>query len=552
MAESLTNAAAAPTGRDSPPPDRSELDGRSQLIPRRRIQAATWAAVAAVIAGTAVRVWFLLTPAGSLLDADQAATGLMARRMLHGQDFYTYFAGQNYNAAIEQYLQTAMYWLLPIPETPFTLRLVPVFLGALVTWFIYLVGARMLPNRWLAAMAAMLFAFGPFHNVLKGTHSDGAYPSTQLLVVVGLDAALRLRGDGSRRDVLWSALLGLVTGLTIWCGLTGLFVLVPVALWAAPLVFRSWYAVGAGTLAAVAGASPTLAWLWSTGTFPGPGPQPPVSLRDRMINVFGVLTREFIGVGQISGRPGWPLKLQYLALVVVLGGWLIAVIRRRQGILALLTFQTRWGRKPVDILLVAVALGWIGLAVSHYSWYTETPRYLFVLYPLYPLLLAACVPVRAARSVTVVTAATLTVVFVVSSLVQLTTYRAAGPREETYRKVAAALVAAGQTNVYGDYWRVIPLEYFSPDVQINAAPLGVGGGKFPEEHAQVDNAPTFAYIADAADLKAKKGIAAELRRRNISFTPTVIDSLVIYTDLSRYPKPWDIGLGQKGPPGPGG
>jgi len=74
----------------------------------------------------AVRLWLLTRPALEL-DADEAVTGIMARRILDGHHT-AYFAGQNYMGTVEQYLQAAVLALLP--DSDLALRLPQVALAA--------------------------------------------------------------------------------------------------------------------------------------------------------------------------------------------------------------------------------------------------------------------------------------------------------------------------------------------------------------------------------------------------------------------------------------
>ena len=163
-------------------------------------------AALAVLLGVAVRLWYLTTPQAAI-DGDEAMTGLMVRRILDGQ-WYAFLAGQRYNGALEQYPQ-ALVWAV-LPQNPFTLRLTQVALAGLVIALIYLVGARMLATRWHAALAALLFATGPFFNIWKGVRSHGAYPTAQLIGLAGIYCAIRLREQYQRR---W------LVGLAAACGL---------------------------------------------------------------------------------------------------------------------------------------------------------------------------------------------------------------------------------------------------------------------------------------------------------------------------------------------
>jgi 4-amino-4-deoxy-L-arabinose transferase-like glycosyltransferase len=268
----------------------------------------------AVVLGTGIRLWYLATPQAAL-DGDEAMTGLMVRRILDGH-WYAYLAGQRYNGAIEQYLQ-ALTWAL-LPQNPFTLRLAQVVLAALVIVAIYLVGARMLVTRWHAALAALLFAAGPFFNIWKGVRSHGAYPTAQLIGLAGVYAAIRLREDYQRR---WLLVLAGACGLGLWASWSAAFLLIPAVVYAFPVIRRRWSDLGLATLALLLGYAPALVWAVANGAIPLLGGSQLQSLASPVL-------REFVGVGYRYGWPGWPYLAQFAVLALLAVAYIVAVHRR--------------------------------------------------------------------------------------------------------------------------------------------------------------------------------------------------------------------------------
>ena len=102
--------------------------------------------VAALVLTAVVRVVYLLRD--DTLSADEAVTGIMARNIASGRHFYLYFAGQNYNSAVEQYPQAGLF-ALGAPQNAFVLRLPQVALSVVSCWLIYRVASRMFTTSLL-------------------------------------------------------------------------------------------------------------------------------------------------------------------------------------------------------------------------------------------------------------------------------------------------------------------------------------------------------------------------------------------------------------------
>jgi hypothetical protein len=141
------------------------------------------AAIGAVIVCGLVRTWYL-DSSKSQFNADEAATGVMVRHILHGHN-YVFFAGQNYGGTLEAYLQAAMYLVLRLPQNPLTLRLVLVGLSMATCALVYLVARRVIPasSPVPAVVAALLYAVSPWFNVIGSVTSLGFYAAGQLTAI---------------------------------------------------------------------------------------------------------------------------------------------------------------------------------------------------------------------------------------------------------------------------------------------------------------------------------------------------------------------------------
>jgi hypothetical protein len=520
------------------------------------------------VACAVVRLWYLTTRQATL-DGDEAMTGVMVRHILDGH-LYTYLAGQHYNGAIEQYLQAAA--LLLLPDTAFTLRLTQVGVACVACWLIYIVGARMLATHWQAALAAALFATGPFFNIWKGVRSHGAYGTGQILGLVAMYAALRLRNVSHGREGRptepgdpkspagrrWFAILGLSTGLALWASWSAGYLILPALVYAFPTLWRRKRAAAiAGVPALVAGDAPALGWAFAHGMLPllG-GPQPERTPWERLASLVSPVLREFIGVGYRYGHPGWPIVLQYALLATLGSCYVVAVIRRLRG-----------GRSaPTDMLLLTPPTVAVLYAASRYAWWTGEPRYLFVAYPALVLGIAALVPRLPGRSVDAMSprgemarrsaAVAVLAIWAATSAAFLARHHDEGPRDQPACLAAATdwLRARGVTHVYSDYWTGMPLQFYAGD-RLLVGPVGGGRTKFPEGRHIVDADPDPVYVVghvrDPMDEEPDQvaDVDAALATHGIRSQRTEVGCVVVYEHWQPLKRLWEIGLGLPMPPG---
>jgi hypothetical protein len=516
------------------------LPARESLLPATEISIAAFAVGMAV----ALRLWYLTMPQATI-DGDEAMTGLMARRILDGEP-YVYLAGQTYNGALEQYFQAAL--LAVLPDGPLVLRLPQVAIAGAVTALTYLVGARLLATRWHAALAALIFAAGPFFNIWKGARSHGAYGTAQLVGLLGLWCALQLRGRDDDR-ARWVFAVGLACGLGGWLSPSSAYLLAPAAIWTAASVVRQRArGVGAGLLGVAAGLAPVLVWIAANGQLPGlGGPQPPTTPLDRLANLAGPVLQSFVGATTFDGAAVWPGPIGPLAVLALAVAYATAGWRRRHGLADLVRLRG-CRRRPTDLLLTVPPVVTVLYMASDNTWYAREPRYLFVAYPALALGLAALVPRHGKAAVA--TAASLLLVVGGTSVATLAQQRDNGPRDllGCLDKAADWLVRNDHRVVYADYWTGQPLQFAAGD-RLTVAVEGGGRWKFPEARWAADAAPAVTYVAahvlDPMGQEEDPVVVhdRQLAKHFVQARRTDLGCLVVWADPRPAMRPWEIGLG---------
>ena len=491
--------------------------------------------VAAAVTGI-VRIWYLAGPRVQF-NADEATTGIMVREILQGRHF-TFYAGQDYGGSLEQYLQAASYLVLPLSPTAFTLRLTQVALSMTTCVLVYLVAARVLSSKSRAGVAALLFAVSPWFNVIMGATSLGFYVAGQTLSTAMLYAALR-SADAFRAG-WWLLGTGLVAGLAMWTSLTSLYFLLPVFIWLLPVLrcdARRWSAVVLGFML---GALPLLAWVARHGRLGVPGvPAEQTTTADRIRNLFGPVIHEYVGVAYSHMQGGLWLPAQLVVVAALVAAYARALVRR-SGLRAFVLLRVA-ERRPADLLLAIPPVVVVLYAGSSSAWYTGTPRYLFVTYPVLAVGLAALVPARDAlrRGIATLSVVSLSVVlsfgFFHGPASELRTPKG----DAVLRQVTEALVVEHQTRVYAAYWTAMPLQYVAEDRLVVGVCTGVR--RFPDAQAAVRAAPAPAYIGSDYDGSAERILAA-LTGRHIGFRARRIGYVTIYDRLSSRVGPGDLGL----------
>jgi len=467
--------------------------GRAELV-----SAAPLLALAAVVlAGIAVRVWTLTTPIGRL-DGDEGVTGVMAQRILDGH-FPAFFGSQNYQGALEQYLQAGVLWLLP--DTPFTLRIVQVALCAVILVLTYLLASRVTMSRWAGVLAAAVLAVGPYYFTVKGVRSHGGYDGAIIACLVMTLAVLALRRGGGR-TALWAFIAGVAAGVGLWENPTALYMVIPAAFWALGAMrgsLRRALPLAVGGL--LIGLLPAILHFAANGiSAPARTDQQPDStFLERLGYLFDPVIPDFLGVSSSIGpaNPGMPATAIGIAAVVAIAA---ATWHRRRGLWHLVTLRAD-RCKPIDLILLTFLITPVLYAASPFTWFTGEPRYLFVLYPFAAAAFVTgvmAIRVREFRMAATVTALLGAAFLPATALAEVArtggaiiTVNTGVLYVEDLPEVADAMVREGVTTAYANYWIAGPLQFATGNrVQVAAG----NWTQFPEIDEQVRRSARTAIV----------------------------------------------------------
>lgn len=517
------------------------------------------------------------------LDGDEAVSGIMAQRILGvggpavagsgAVRFPLYFGGDGYLGAAEQYLQAP--FLAVDPTDPLLLR-VPLVALAVASCALVAVLGRQVLGRWRAGLlSAGLFAVGPFFALVWSIRSR----QTSLALAAGtagLVLALGTVRDAPRAGVR-AAAFGACCGLCFWTNWTAAFLLLPAGVWWLGATRGAWPRLVPPAVVASLLASGPFWWTVASGRVPVflARPVPDSTPWERLGGLVGPVGGMFLGVREAPPAgtqvpvAGWLPPWLVVAVLVAALSW--AVVRRRRELAALLLLRHGAGTvRPGDALLLAALVTPVLYASASFAWYRGEPRYLFPLYALLPVGLAALVPGPSARGViagprgaaavagrrgAAGAVAVLLVVALAASSVHgaiLTVRRdGRGPgtlpslvQAKDLPAVADALVAEGVTTAYADYWLAYPLQFVAGD---RLTVTSWYTPRFDADHARVQAAAAPSWVAATGRpteqlSSALAATGAAHRRRTVGAVTLFLDVTPGLQPAARRRDPREAGL----------
>ncbi|MDQ3978617.1 MAG: glycosyltransferase family 39 protein [Actinomycetota bacterium] len=431
--------------------------------------------LAAVVLGTVLRVWLVLSPLGPY-DSDEAVAGLMGRHFLDGE-FRAFYWGQPYGGTHE----AALLALLFAMGTPVRLAMegVPIALSAVAAVLVWRIGLRTV-GRHAGLLAAALLWTTTAVFVWQSTKERSFYATTLVAGLAVTLLALRLLARPSRLDAL---LLGVAGGIGWHSSPNIVYFAAPALVWLVAEsvrlgrrdVLRLWWVAAGG---AVVGGLP---WIASNLASGGASfDLVPYSSGTTYLNRLGLFFKEALpyalGVQTPHEPMGWPSALLYLLL---LAGVIVAVVRLP---------RPAWG---IGVGLVVFPFVFAAFPTS---WYVGEPRYLSFLWPFVVLAVAAAlVRVHRRRPGVAVVALGVIALYTVAGtavMVERSEWSVVGDYSPGDLTPLVAQLG-GEEAVFADYWIAYRLA-LATEERIVAAPLDTA--RYPPYVEQVRAVAVPAYV----------------------------------------------------------
>ena len=314
----------------------------------------------------AIRVWLIAASHG-MMDSDEAALGIQAENILHGQ-FPVYFPGQNYMGSWDAYL------LAPLIAIwgPSALAVHIVTLGESLIYLplVGMVAARLYGER-ARAVALLFTALPPLYITVTELRMLGGYIETLTIgaALLLLTVEIRQRWREGRATLWQWALAGGLIGLGLWIDTLAVEYVITCALWLAPSALQrlrasrgargEWLAVARAALPAVAaalvaGVICAAPMLLSPQTYAGGNPALPGQTATHALSVPGARIPGLLPPPGIWEQRGYLLlDFVYHAVPNIIGSSLTYPPLSAWTLPALLI-----GALAAAIMLVAVVITW--------------------------------------------------------------------------------------------------------------------------------------------------------------------------------------------------
>jgi hypothetical protein len=456
----------------------------------------------------------VLGPLGAV-EADEAVVGLMALHILAGERPVFYW-GQPYLGSLEAYLAAGLFAV--VGASNLALKLLPGLAFLAFVLLVY-VGARRDYGRPVALASTLYLALPPSFLAFWSLKARGGYVE---LLALG-QALLLLAGSLGPGPVgaAWRvALLGLLSGATLWTHVLGLVYVLPALLLLVTRTARarqpSLLLVWLGGL--LIGSAPLLVYNLTTagetlGALSGSGATLE-SVQSNLRALLRVGLPVMAGLGQATSspllfsldwpsRPGsqpWVAGLLLAALVLLLAPRVAETRLGRVGSCSA-TASTRLGLALALLTPILASLGRFGELVAE-------PRYALPLYAATPLLLATLLgwprrpPSWRLALLAPLVGLNCWSLLTADPALNLPT-SAAGSTADNRAELIRALEQAGLSEIYTDYWLAYPLIFESQE-RISAAVISGGFDRFPPYAHLVaqSSRPAFVFVAESVEERA--------------------------------------------------
>jgi len=464
--------------------------------------------------GLGLRLWILHSRLGGL-DSDEAITGLMARRLLHGHT-NAFYLGQAYGGTQEAALVALVFCV--VRSWTVAMKVVPVALWASASVLVWRIGRRMFGEA-AGRVAGLLFWVGPVATLWLSVKEEAFYGFTMVMGLTLVLFAVRLVERPAPLDAVTA---GLAAGLGWWANPQIAYFALPALVWMVArrpaLVRLGWLAV----CGALVGAAP---WLYANvgRGFPSLHSPPQVVQsnyphRLRLFAETGLPV--LVGLRRLWTTrwlvPGLAPAL-YLALLLALAA---------AGTVVIVTLVRDRRDDGAGLLVLACVCYPFVFAISSFAFYVSDGRYLLFGWPFLALLAASALVPRAAQVAAIAVVAALGVTGLVLALGEANLDPIA-PNAVAHPlgPVLRVLDERDVSHVFADYWAAYRID-LATEERVNATPVS-GSIRDFALLARVRASPRPGYVVlDGSP--SDQALASSLLQRAIPYQRLGAGDYVVY------------------------
>ena len=193
------------------------------MIDLRNVRRDYWLLLLIVVLGALLRLDFLTQ---SIIDADEAIVGLMAKHIAEGRTPPIFYYGQHYMGSFEALIAAAVFKIFGISTG--ALKFVPYIFSVLLIPLVYLIG-NTIGGRLAGQVAAFCLAVAPTSLVLWSSKARGGF--AELIFLGALAVVLATQWFAAERPRLsLSFVIWFLLGLGWWVNNQVIFFICPMAL----------------------------------------------------------------------------------------------------------------------------------------------------------------------------------------------------------------------------------------------------------------------------------------------------------------------------------
>jgi hypothetical protein len=456
------------------------------------------------LVGIGIRLWMISGRIG-VLDSDGGVPGLMA---LHApRELPVFYWGQAYGGSIESFVATVLFGVLP--ASSFVLRLIPITFCAGSAILCWRIASRLLDEPTARVAGALCWL--PSLGLVWWSTKVGPYWAGLFFTMLALLLLMR-----AAEEETWPppevAALGFVGGVAWWANPQAIYLLLPAAIMLAPKLLPKWRNLPLLVMGFVVGAEPWLVYNlrhgWASFEIPPQGTTLPNGYLDHLHGFFTTALPMALGLRPLFSND-W--------LHPVLGPVLYAAFLIGFVVVAVQAVRTR--SRLVFAVVLALAYPFL-YALSPFSWYVGSPRYLAFLTPVLAILVASLTGGRLRPTMVALGAACLVLAFGIASVVHTGTSPGA-PDVAVPVKLGGLedlLRDNGVRHAFANYWIAYRVTFELRERVVVTPPTG---SRYPpfDKVVRRDPRPGYLFVAGTSwerrflEELAKRSVKAEIHQR---------------------------------------